>query len=456
MSDTPHPPSGPTGPSEGGDPRPDPPVDYPSSAPSPEALGQAPPPPSPADAAPPPPSTGDAISQTGTAWYNGPLPIAGLVQTESVGAAIGRTAVKAITAVVIFGAGMLIIPFFLFAMLAAFGAAVGGGVEEAGIPTALVAGEADADVKLVAVSVNGLILGEDRGAGGGGLFSPANVTYGYTVKEQLEELAEDDSIDGIILEVDSPGGTIFGSRAIADGVTAYREQTGKPVIAYVSGISASGGVYAMSGADQIYADYGTLVGSIGVIFGPFTTYNGVTAIDGGILGGGVTTEGGIEVEFLSAGRSKDFGNPYRPMTDEERSVLQEGLDDAYADFVTHVSDGRGIPADAIEQDLGALIFGEQQAVDNGLIDAVVNRDDSYQRAAEAAGLQEGETWKVERVDAGSSSLLDLFAGGFDGLPGVAGSDAGHAGPTLGVEPLCLGSGAMLAYHGDPAQLCTGG
>ena len=65
------------------------------------------------------------------------------------------------------------------------------------------------------------------------------------------------------------------------------DATGKPVVAYVSGISASGGMYAMAGADEIYADHGTLIGSIGVIFGPFVTYNDVRAIDGGILGGGV-------------------------------------------------------------------------------------------------------------------------------------------------------------------------
>jgi len=299
-----------------------------------------------------------------------------------------------------------------------------------------------------------VILGEDRGTGGG-LFSAADLPYGYSVKEHLLELAEDDSVDGVVLEMDTPGGTIFGAKAIADGVAAYREAAGRPVIAYVSGMSASGGMYAMAGADTIYADHGTLVGSIGVIFGPFVHYDGVTAVDGGILGGGVTTDGGIDVEYLTAGRNKDLFNPYRPLDDEERAVLQEGLDDAYAEFVDHVSANRDIPAAEIEKELGAMLFGEQQAVANGLVDGVANRDDSYHLAAEAAGLAEGQTWSVERLETPLPGLLGLLATatgdriGDDG----GGVDSG-AGATAGFgHPLCLGSATVLAYHGDPARLC---
>lgn len=387
-----------------------------------------------------------------------------LAPRETVGSAIGRTAVKSLTAVIIIGGGLLIIPFLFLLVAAAIGAAAGGGIEETTTPTELIVGEADADVRLVAVPISGLILGEESAADGGGLFSPVDITYGYKLREDLAELAQDDSIDGIILEINSPGGTVFGSRAIAEGVAEYQAETGKPVVAFVSGISASGGVYAMAGADQIYADYGTLVGSIGVIFGPFTTFNDVTAIDGGLLGGGVTTEGGIDFEFLTAGRSKDFGNPYRPITDEERAVLQEGLDDAYADFVNHVSEGRDISAAEIEDGLGALIFGEQQAVANGLIDGVADRDESYRLAAVEAGMVDGETFRVERLLGGPPGFLDLFGASVDRINGVDGTtgepiEAGAGetdGGSIQIEPLCLGTGVILAYHGDPSLLCTGG
>ena len=418
----------------------------PSSSPAPAAAAAQP-----QQQPLPPPNTGGPDQQQAatSGWYNGPLPIAGLAPRETIGSAIGRTAVKALTALVVLGLGLFIIPFVAIAIGAAIGASLGG---DAAVPEetrTLIAGEPDADVTLVAVPVSGLILGEDNG-GGGGFFAAADVTFGYSVQEELLKLAEDDSVDGIILELNTPGGTIFGSRAIADGVAAYQEETGKPVIAYVSGISASGGVYAMSGADQIFADHGTLIGSIGVIFGPFQTFNNVTAIDGGILGGGVTTEGGITQEFLTAGRSKDFGNPFRPITDEERAVLQEGLDDAYADFVGQVAAGRpNLTETQIVDDLGALIFGETQAVENGLIDAVANRTDSFTMAAEAAGLGDGETWGVERVDPGTPGLLDLLGAE------VAGDDGSVTAGQIRVDPLCLGTGTVLAYHGDPGLLCSG-
>ena len=438
-----------------GDHQPGPPAPQPQQNPTPVDPSTLPPPSVGTAGGPqgPGPGSGPAGQQPATSgWYNGPLPIAGLAPRETVGSAIGRTAVKALTAVVIFGAAFLLIPFLFIAGIAAIAGSSAGEVESAGLSRSLLVGEDNADISLVAVSVEGLILGEERG--GGGLFAPTDLTYGYTLQEDLAELAEDDSVDGIILEINSPGGTIFGSKAIADGVAAYRDATGKPVVAYVSGISASGGMYAMAGADEIYADHGTLIGSIGVIFGPFVTYNDVTAIDGGILGGGVTTEGGIEFEFLTAGRSKDFGNPYRPMTEEERATLQEGLDDAYDEFVTHVAKGRDLTESDIKDGLGALIFGEQQAVANGLIDGISNRNDSYEKAAIAAGMTDGQTFKVERLDGGEDDLLSLLGARVAGTDPAA--DPAASTNPLSAEPMCLGTGAILAYHGDPALLCTPG
>ena len=291
----------------------------PTEPPTPESATEPIPPPSgqPTSTIPP-----DQLADAGSAgpaggappgvhggWYSGPWPAPGMKTTESTGVVIGKTAIMSVTALII----LLGLPFLLFfaliAGLAGLGAATAGDSEEAGsLFTEYVAGERSADTRLVAVPVIGPILGEDRG-GGGFLSAATGVTYGYSVKEKLLELAEDDDVDGILLEMDTPGGTVVGSKAIADGVADYQARTGKPVVAYVGGFSASGGVYAMADADEIVADHGTLIGSIGVIFGPFVRYNDITAVDNGILFGGVETSGGIEFEFLTAGRSKDSARP---------------------------------------------------------------------------------------------------------------------------------------------------
>ncbi len=413
-------------------------------------------PPSPAGPMPGPAQAPASAPANNGGWYNGPWPAPGMAPVESVGSAIARTAIKALTALVILFGLPLLALIVLGSAFAAIGSAAGG--DETLETTAgrqFIAGDRGGSTELVAVSVFGPILGEERG-GGGGLFSTVTgVTYGYNVKETLAELAEDESVDGILLEVDSPGGTIYGSKAIADGVAEYREKTGKPVVAYVSGISASGGMYAMAGADEIVADHGTLVGSIGVIFGPFPRYNDVVALDGGLLGGGVTTEGGIEFEYLTAGRHKDFGNPYRDMTEEERKTLTEGLDDAYDEFVDHVADGRGISSGEIKNDLGALIFGEQQAMSRGLIDSIGTREEAHQQLADLVGAADGD-WRLDRSIVGEPGLLDLFIS--QGVESLSDDDttADYGTPadaSANLPSVCTGTATLLTYYGDPNGLC---
>lgn len=397
----------------------------------------------------PSPTTGPAVSTapagTQGGWYSGPWPAPGVKTTESTGAVIGRTLIMSITALIILLGLPIVFLIALIAGLAGLGAATAAEGQDAigGGFTEFVAGERSAETRLVAVPVIGPILGEDRG-GGGFLSAATGVTYGYSIKERLLELADDDGVDGVLLELDTPGGTIYGSKAIADGVAEYQARTGNPVVAYVGGISASGGMYAMAGADEIVADHGTLIGSIGVIFGPFVRYNDITAVDNGILFGGVETSGGVEFEFLTAGRSKDLGSPYRDMTAEERKVLEEGLDNAYDDFVAHVADGRSLTEAQIKNDLGALIYGEEQALNNGLIDTIGAREEAWERLAELAGA-EGSDWRLDRTLPGEPSFFDLLIG-----------SSAESDPTdrVNLPAVCTGTATLLTYYGQPSELCA--
>ncbi|WP_461022659.1 S49 family peptidase [Thalassiella azotivora] len=328
------------------------------------------------------------------------------------------------------------------ALVGLVGAAAGAGSVDEPVTTT-VWGEDDAAHRLVSVEVTGVILGD---ASDGGAF--VGGTYGYEVADVIDGLDAEDA-DGLVLELNTPGGTIYGSKAIADAVERYQERTGNAVLAYVRGTSASGGVYAMSGADEVVADHGTLVGSIGVIMGPFDRYRDVTGIPGSLLEPGVETQGGVTQEYLSKGKGKDLGNPYRDMTAEERAVLDAGLESEYTQFVDWVSQARGIPAQTIRDELGAYVFDPRTAVENGLVDDVMNRDEAFRRAAELNDVDPDDT-RVDRV--ASDDFLTLLLGA-SADPGAA----QDAGPSTGARPgvLCTGTPIVLALHGDLAAVCRG-
>ena len=386
---------------------------------------QQPPPDAPPPNAPPP------------VWHPLPAPLPrqhspfrrgfGLGLGASLGAGLALGAV---------GLGLVVVM-----VLALVGFASGAGESEAGVPvTETVWGEPGAAGRLIAVPVTGVILG---GQSDGATFGGA--TYGYDVADTIDSLGAEDA-DGLVLELNTPGGTIYGSRAIADAVERYQKRTGHQVMAHVQGLSASGGVYAMAGADQIVADHGSLVGSIGVVMGPFQRFRDVTAIPGSLLEPGVTTEGGITEESLTRGRGKDFGNPYRDITEEERAVLGAGLDREYGEFVGWVSQARGIPAQTIVDELGAFVYDGYTAVDRGLVDRVLGRDEAYRYAAEMNGADPDDT-RVDRIV--GPGFLESFLAANAPVDGV-GEVAGEPGRSV----VCTGSPLVLAYHGELAAACT--
>ena len=278
----------------------------------------------------------------------------------------------------------------------------------------------DEDNKLAIVPVTGLIDSlSTTDTNPAGWFSNDFVTYGYSIKETLADLAEDESIKGVLLLMNTPGGTINGSKAIADGVAAYQAATEKPVFAYVQSISASGGMWSMAGADRIIADEGSLVGSIGVILGNLLYYNDPVAVDQGILFGGVETRGGIQSTTLAAGDGKDFGNPYRQPSDKELSAIQANLDDLYDLFRAHVAEQRGLSDEEV-RDLGAMVYSPRRAQAFGLVDEVADFDAALASLAEQAGLGE-EFAAVQRSFADVAwfgGLVESFSGPVEPVPSI--------------------------------------
>ena len=273
-------------------------------------------------------------------------------------------------------------------------------------------------------------------------------TYGYEVAQLIDSIKSEDAA-GLLLLVNTPGGTVTGAKAIADAVSRYQQRTGKKVVAHVQGMSASGGMYAMAGADEIIADHGSLVGSIGVIFGPFSRYRDVVAITGTAFEQGVVTQGGITQEYLTQGTDKDFGNPFRDMRPSERKVMEEGLANVYSDFVDWVATSRKLSATTIRDDLGAHIFDVKTAIAKGLVDKQLGVDEAYRRAAEVAGVDPNQT---RVVTAAAPSYLQQLLGAQARVYGQGPALAETGGDAV-TASICSKTPTVLLFHGSPASVC---
>lgn len=298
-------------------------------------------------------------------------------------------------------------------------------------------GESSSDNKILTIAIKGPILNDGVNQGAS-FFSSGVYVYGYEIKRQLISAAADSSIKAVMLEIDSPGGTITGSKAISDGVEYYKSNTGNPVYAHIMGVGASGGYWSAASADKIYADYGSMVGSIGVIFGPFKYYKDVT---GELFGlDAVTTEGGIETYYITSGSYKDFGNSYRQMDEEEMKSLQEDTDRSYEDFVDFVSNSRKLSVNTIKNTIKALPYGEHKALELGLIDEVADEGAAYIDLADVAGIS--EDYQIIENSVETDFLSMLLMGKFNGnVESKVEIDY--------CKELC---GKMLYLYGDPQLL----
>ena len=303
-------------------------------------------------------------------------------------------------------------------------------------------GNEDSSNKVLSLPITGIILGDKTELDGLGEFlSDIGITYGYEVKKQLYDAAENDDIKGVILEINSPGGTIYGSQAIADGVAYYKSKTNKPVISFVSGVAASGGYWSAVAADRVIADHGTSVGSIGVITGPFKYFDTVVSENAGIFGAGILTQGGIETSFITAGQHKDMGNPYRKMTQDEVNNLQTAVNNEYDVFVKHVASRRSLTESEVKNTIKALIYDPTTAQQLKLIDQIANRETAYDAVAKAANvpLERYQVVKDKQEDGVVEALFKSQLLTFSNQ--------------VTQREICGVSAQVLAFHGNVLELC---
>ena len=189
--------------------------------------------------------------------------------------------------------------------------------------------------------------------------------------KHLTELRNNPDVKSIVLRIESPGGAVGASQAIYQEVK--RTSAAKPVIASMGSMGASGGYYAALGADTIFANPGTMTGSIGVIV-KFPNLEGLYE------------KIGYKREVIKSGPLKDVGASNRPMSEEERKLMQDLIDNLYSQFVKDVAAARSMPEETVEKLADGRVYSGEQAFELKLIDSLGNFTDAITMAAELGGL----------------------------------------------------------------------
>ena len=195
------------------------------------------------------------------------------------------------------------------------------------------------------------------------------------IMRQLIAAREDDSVAAVLLRIDTPGGSVTAAEEITVEIDRLK-QKGKVVVTSMGDVAASAGYWLATCTDYIYANPSTLTGSIGV----YVPYTNLEELYKKI---------GVRQDRIKSGPYKDMMSTDRPMTTEERQILQNMVNDMYVAFVKQVSKGRNLPEDKVRQLADGRVYTGKQAKELGLIDELGNYYDALNGTAKRAGI-EGE------------------------------------------------------------------
>ncbi|HXU90343.1 MAG TPA: signal peptide peptidase SppA [Methylomirabilota bacterium] len=219
-----------------------------------------------------------------------------------------------------------------------------------------------------------------RGGEGGPLFGPrvAVVELEGLIAEtddlvrELRHHRDNPSVRAVVIRINSPGGVVGPTQEVHDALLRLR-QAGKPVVASLGSVAASGGYYVAVAADEIFANPGSLTGSIGVIMQ-------MANVDA------LMKKVGVDYVVVKAGQFKDLGNFSRPMTPEERRVIQSLLDDVHGQFIEAVAAGRKLDRSAVVQFADGRVFSGTQALKLKMVDSLGGLEEAIDAAARLAKL----------------------------------------------------------------------
>jgi protease IV len=229
---------------------------------------------------------------------------------------------------------------------------------------------------------------------GGRQLSPMGTSAagGDTIAAALREAAANDDVAAVVLRVDSPGGSVTGSETIWREVVRLRE-AGKPVVASMGAVAASGGYYVSMAADAIVANAGTITGSIGVVTGK-------------LIARDLKDRLGVGSDAVRTNPNADAWSANAPFTDEQRAHVEAEADLFYTDFVNRVAEGRGLTPEAVENVARGRVWTGADAKERGLVDELGGLRAAVRRAKVLAGVDADEDVNVTLLP--GSGFLDML------------------------------------------------
>lgn len=244
----------------------------------------------------------------------------------------------------------------------------------------------DIDGLVKVIYAEGNIIDGDDGVSGYG-------NINRTLASELIRVAEDDDIDAVVMRVNSPGGSAFVSDVIWDAVEYVKSL--KPIVISMGDYAASGGYYISCAANYIYAEPGTITGSIG-IFGMFPSFAG-TAEKIALTYDGVKTN-----------QYADLGNALRPLTDGEKALFQKMVEQGYDTFITRVANGRNLSKAMVDSIGQGRVWTGEQALERKLVDAMGGLDDAIVKAAALAKMTNYKVVYNDRAELSWKKMLRSF------------------------------------------------
>jgi protease-4 len=225
---------------------------------------------------------------------------------------------------------------------------------------------------IAVIDVNGTMI-----SGGGPattVFSRAEGASSGIIMKELREAAEDKNVKAVLLNINSPGGSVTAAEEIAREIDRFKSTSKKPIVATMGDSGASAAYYIAADCDKIYANASTLTGSIGVYMAGMNLEEIYKKI-------------GVSPFMIKSGEHKDIMSPNRPMTDQEKVIIQTMVNEMFEQFLNRVSTGRKKPLEEIRTLADGRVYTGKQALELGLVDEIGNFYDAVDGTAALAGIK---------------------------------------------------------------------